>query len=494
MNSAVRSMARIGILLPGILAWLMPVCKTAALVLTLEQALQRAREENLGLRIENIGLKLAASEVTERQSDYIPALEISVSYGRSAGRAEALDLQETERIYSAAITQKVPLGGRLSLYYQSGVSVLCRTLTRCDPGAPYVLVDQVRESSHSSEYGLQYTHNLLKDGPLGPPFPAVEEARRELRIHREARAASLSEVIYRATTGFYELLHAQEMVRIDRHNLAIFQSLLALADSRLKLGLIAGMGLMSARVQLGAARQSLLGSLSAREQARQRLADLLNLDVPLEADGRLHSSALPLDLETAVGRALRRNPAVARVKREIEKQELALAMARNHLLPELDLSARVSRIRLEEDETRGSGREVQVGLAFHYPFHDQGLRENHRQRELELQALRLRLEELQTGVRLELAQVFARLELARSQLAVLSAQADTLKRRFDLVMSAFEEGLVSIDEVHDTRQDLVQNRKQTLGLNLDTQRLLARVRFLAGEGRDPLAPSPQKAP
>ncbi len=490
-------MARIGVLISAILAWLMPISRSAALVLTLEQALERARQENLTLQVEDIGLKMAASELIERQSDYIPALEMSVSYRQAAGQTEGLDLEESERLYTARITQKIPLGGRLSLYYQSGVNALCRTPTSCDPGSGtsfYVLVDPVRETTEASEYGLEYTHHLLKNGPSGPALPEVKEAWHDLRIQRESKAASLAQVLYWVTTAFYELLHAQEILRLERENLAISQRLMALADARLKLGLIAGMGLLSARVELAAAKQSLLSSLSARELARERLAGLLNVDTLLEADGRFQIPEFPLDLETAIGTALAGNRSVIRLKREIDKQKLTLAIACNNLLPQLDLSARVSRSHLEAGETQGSGHEVQVGLAFHHPFHDRGLRQNRRQQEFQLQALRLRLEELQASIRREITQVFARMGLCREQLSVLSRQADTLKRRFDLVMRAFDEGLVPIDEVHDTRQDLIQSRRQVLGVNLSYQRLRARVHLLAGEGLDGAVPFAEKTP
>jgi outer membrane protein TolC len=459
---------------------------------TLKQAIGLALKNNPSFRAEEVELSNRVSNVKEKKADYIPRFSLTPSYTLQEGQEENPDLTRENVDYEANITQKIPLGGEISLSYgyslQSFSSYQSEiTRYRLGPNfsiesyADLITVDP--EDKHNMKIDLSYTHHLLKDGLVGPAFVPIKEARFDQLIQQEITAGSEIELISEVRTAFYKTVLYQTHVDVNLEHLDISQQILKLIRSRHQIGLSAEIDVMTAQIDMIHSRQELLSSLENLEKSRKELKTLLDIDDQIRAIGQLEMKRSPIGLEEVVTVALKHNRQLLRIEKEIEKQDLGIKVAKNNLLPQVDLFARLKRVGwgISFDQVKKQDYdEYQVGLIFSYPFYNRGLKENYHQRKGELKRLKLKRRGLEMEIKNLVTMLVRQLNLLDTRISLLSKQLEILKGRFDLALQAFEEGLITMKRVYDSRDDLILGEKRHIQVLYEYHRHLSTLQTLMG--------------
>ncbi len=459
---------------------------------TLKQAIGLALRNNPTFKAEEVELSNRASDVKEKKADYIPRFSLTPSYTWQAGQEEIPDLTWENQDYKASITQKIPLGGEISLSYGYSLqsfSSYQSEITRYRLGPNFSiesytdLITVDPEDKHNMEIDLSYTHHLLKDGLVGPAFVPIKEARFDQLIQQDIMARSEIDLISKVRAAFYLTVLYQKYVEVNQENRDISQRILMLIRSRHQLGLSAEINVMTAQIDMISRRQELLSSLETLEKARQELKTLLDIDDQVRAIGQLETKRSPIELEAVVTVALKHNRQLLRIEKEIEKQELAVKVAKNHLLPQVDLFARLKKVGwgISFDEVKKQDSdEYQVGLIFSYPFYNRGLKENYHQRKGEIKKLKLKRRGLESEIKNLVTTLVRQLYLLDTRISLLSKQLEILKGRFDLALKAFDEGLIAMARVYDARDDLIQGEKRHIQSLYEYHRHLSTLQTLMG--------------
>ncbi len=172
------------------------------------------------------------------------------------------------------------------------------------------------------------------------------------------------------------------------------------------------------------------------------------------------------------------------LKEGIEKQELAVKVASNHLLPQVDLFTSLKQTGWGDsfdDAGDLQSKEYQVGLIFSYPLYNRGVREGYRQKKGELRKLKLRYRELETEIRNAVTMLVRQLNLLGNRISILSEQLEILNKRLNLALQAFDEGLITVNQVYDARDDLTQGKKGHLFAMLEYHQQWAMLQALTGK-------------
>jgi outer membrane protein TolC len=466
------------------------------LELTLKQAIDLALINNPGFISEKIELTKRLSKVTEKKADYIPRFDLSSSYTYVEDQPSTTGLQQDDQDYKASVIQKLPLGGELSFSYSYGLKYLSSyqsEITSFHLGPdfsiePYnEMITTGAEDKHYTELELTYTHHLLKDGLFGPAFVLIKEARFDHLVQEQTLTGFQIYLITKVKAAFYENVMQQRNVEFNKEMLEISQRILNLITSRYEIGLSPEIDVMTAKIEMNNSRQEVLFSLKALEGARKELKDLLGTDEQITVADPIEAERKPIELEGAVSLALTHNRQLLALKHEIERQKLAVKVASNHLLPQVDLFTGLKKIGWGcsfEEAKELQSKEYHVGLLFSYPLSNRGLKENYRQKGGELRKLKLRQRELEIEITNSVRALVRQLNLLDNNLCILSDQLDILGQRLDLALRAFDEGLISLDQVYDARDDMVQGKKAHLFALLEYHQQWSLLHQLMGKAKN----------
>ncbi len=312
----------------------------------------------------------------------------------------------------------------------------------------------------------------------------IKEARFDRLIQEQTLAGFQIDLISKVQAAFFENVIQQRDVEFNQEILEISQRILNLITSRYEIGLSAEMDVMTAKIEMNSSRQAVLYSLKALEGARKGLKDLLGIVDQISVIDQLEVERLSVEVEKAVSLALRHNRQLLALAKEIEKRELVVKVASNRLLPQVDLFTSLKQTGWGssfDDAKDLQSKEYQVGLIFSYPLYNTGLREGYRQKKGELRKLRLRYRELETEITNAVTMLVRQLNLLGNRISILSEQLEILNKRLNLALQAFDEGLLTVNQVYDARDDLSQGKKGHLSAMLEYHQQWSLLQALIGK-------------
>jgi outer membrane protein TolC len=307
--------------------------------LTLEGATMRALERNLELVVERLNPQTFDLTLARLRAAYNP-----VAISQFNQRAVVLPpsnqlnggniVQNDTTDYNAGISQALPWGGgAANLQFNNRKQVTSNIFANFNP-------------TFTSNFNLQLTQPLLRG-------LAIDGTRQQLRvtaINREISEVQLRGAV--ATTlaavrnAYWELLFALDAVEVARGSLTLADKLVEDNRARVEIGTMAPLDVVQAEAEAATRRQAL-----AQAEATWRTAELaLKRLIVSGTDDPLWRSSLrpvdqpiyapePLDVETAVRRALENRTDLTQARRQIDANSLTLRFMRNEMLPALDVTA-----------------------------------------------------------------------------------------------------------------------------------------------------------
>jgi outer membrane protein TolC len=307
--------------------------------LTLEDATTRALERNLELAVERLNPQTFDLTLVRLRAAYHP-VAVSTFNQRAVVQPPTNQLnggnivQNDTTDYNAGISQSLPWGGgAVSLLFNNRKQVTSNIFANFNP-------------TFTSNFNLQMTQPLLRG-------LTIDNNRQQLRVTAINR--EISEVQLRGTvattlasvrSAYWELLFALDAVAVARGSLELADKLVEDNRARVEIGTMAALDVVQAEAEAATRRQAL-----AQAEATWRTAELaLKRLIVSGTDDPLWRAALrpvdppvyspePLDVETAVRRALESRTDLTQARHQIDANNLTLRFMRNEMLPALDVIA-----------------------------------------------------------------------------------------------------------------------------------------------------------
>lgn len=403
------------------------------------------------------------------QSPAAPAVQAA---GNTATQAtEALTLQ-------AAIAMAMASNAELSAArreLEAAEGPVLQGGARPNPELSFLLEDTQRATRTTT---LQINQPIELGGKRAARVSAAERGRDIAAAELAAKRADLRATV---ASAFYDVLLAQEHVKLAGDSTELARRAADAAGKRVQAGKVSPVEETKARVAEATARLEAAQAASEFRLSRQRLAATWGDASP--RFGRVESDSALASVPTfdAVSARLAASPSLRRAQIEVQRRSALSDLERAKRTPDLTVSLGVKR-----DEQLGRSQAV-IGLSIPLPLFDrnqgnllEALRREDKSRD-ELAAADIQL-------RSAVTQAWGRLDTAGTEAQTIREQVmPGAKSAYDAATQGFELGKFSFLDVLDAQRTLFQAQAQYLRARGEAHRAAADIDRLLGDGENLVA-------
>jgi len=309
--------------------------------LTLEECIQRGLDANLDIQIVAFGPHKSASDIMAARGEFDPIGSGNITYSEVQQQASSQiqtygGISQIENYLTrgqAGISGKIPWGTQydVSLLLESEESTFNYFIEEWSGGLT-----------------LSLTQPLLRGRGKAVNLARVRIAKNSLASADEQlklqTMSSLAEVI----KAYWDLVGAIEELGVRQSSMTNAERLLTLNEKRLEIGTGAAIDVVQARAGLAARQSDVISAMGTVADATNRLRNLLNVQKgePLQ-ERRIMPVDRPtpeeseVDVEESLARALELRPEIRSAELAIESAGINKTVAKNDLLPQLDVGGSV---------------------------------------------------------------------------------------------------------------------------------------------------------
>jgi len=420
--------------------------------LSLRDALQIAREKNRDYKTEVETLYLSALAASLQRHNFGPVLSNTISYVYSDGAAIA-----GSGVASAAlgVSKIIPTGGALEATVSGAVDddYEGSTLTVVSKGLS-VSFDQPLLKGSGREVAYENLTQAERD---------VVYALRDFEIFRQDFTITV-------LRRYYAILRQKRVVENSRRTLDRFIFLRKRSDALFNVGKV------SAIDKFRAAQEELTASndlITEQESLKSLLDDFkLFLGMPPSAsidieDIQPEAKSANIELRSAIAAALHNRLDLKNSQEQVEDAERSVRIAKNGLLPDLDLTAGWAL-----DSARTARRTVyegshSVGLSLVLPLDKVADRNSLRRAQITLQRRQRSYDLAQDNVRLDVLNTYRRLRRLANSVRIEKANVALAERRVQNSQLRFEAGTLGNRDVVEAQSAKLRAQNNLIRAILD---------------------------
>ena len=312
-----------------------------AMNLTLEEAIAKALKNNLNVAVEMFTPELAGRNLDRAREAFLPSFKMTYGNNRNenpsywwlSGSGTNIDSMAN---YAVSVVEAIPTGGTFSLSLQNYKSETNQAFQLINP-------------RYGSTLRLDFTQPLLKN--FGPKVARrqITQAENNVEIADSQLRNTMIETVYLVQEGYWNLVFAIENFKVKEQSLQLGQDLLAKNHKEVEFGQLAPLEILNAEAAVAQREADLIQAEFLITRSEEVFKTMLNL----AAEGDARAKKIPLSrrparrrqprpsfdrlrpFKTALREAARPE---AILRKNIETKELGLAVARNQMLPALDLT------------------------------------------------------------------------------------------------------------------------------------------------------------
>lgn len=478
------------------------------LALTLDECIELALKNNLNLAVEKYGPEIAEATASRAREMFLPRFELTFGRQRQENPPYwwiqgATTIVTKYQDYSFSVNQQLPIGGLISLSFSS---------YRSDTNQAFQLINP----RYGSTIRFDLNFPLLRD--FGPKMNRREIilAEKNIDVAWKQYEAAITETIYLVEEAYWNLVFAVENLKVKQYSLQLARDLLKKNQKEVEVGKLAPIELLNAEAEVASREAELIQAERTVERAEQVLHNLLNLEADPEKAGFLITPREQPEFrprqpsaEQALKRALEKRPELEQLRKNIEIREFHVALAKNDLLPRLDLqfsywSPGISGDRLlylndnpflgvivgrEKGSASDSIRDAlkllyqnwNVALNFSFPLSNLTSRANYASARLELEQSQARLKSLEQQIRLEVSDTIRDIETNAKRVEALRLARERAEKRLLAEEKKMTVGLTTNYFVLQYQAELANARSLELRALVDYILAWARLEKLTGE-------------
>ncbi|MDR9404774.1 MAG: TolC family protein, partial [Halothece sp. Uz-M2-17] len=397
--------------------------------ITLEQAINLARQNNQTLQEARLNLNQAQAQLQEALGAEFPTLSLQTDFQRSTSATN-----------------------EISAFSTDGVST--------DLNA-----------------NLQLNYDLYTGGQRSAQIRLAEA---QVRTQQLALEQSAEQLRFNVTDAYYSVQEADSQVEIARAAVADAEQSLRDAQLLEQAGLGTRFDVLQAEVDLANEEQNLTRAISQRRISRRELVEVLGLGQQVEVTAATApevAGSWELSLEESIVQAYQNRSELEQQleQREIAQENQTIALA--GIKPQVSLFTRYN-VRNVIDDAGGGGTGAGDGLAIgaqlQWTLYDGGQARARAQQAEENQAIaENRFDQLRNRIRREVEQAFYNLEANEQNIDTATIAVEQAEESLRLARLRFQAGVGTQTDVINAQSALTQARGNLLTAIIDYNRSLA---------------------
>lgn len=415
-----------------------------ATTMSLVQAVATALSGNFGLISSAESAQTARLRYRTAVADFYPQLTPRYVHG------------EDERIFGVEASQRLPW---------TGGSVSATSLLRSSP-------DDVSPAPRGADLALTVTQPLLRGAGPNAAFFDLRNSRRARVASERGLELARQQVAVDVTRAFYQVLQQRMLMAVAQQSLARSDSLLRASEARLQVGLVSKLDVFRAQLQAAQTQDAMVRSETALQDALERFRGLLGRSPsePIEPEATRVPEEVPdppEPLAILVQRALQQRLDLLEARDQVDDAQRSAALARQNLLPQLDLNLGVARIGQGPSfgsAWRAGDTRVNVFVTTSYPLEHSSLSVNKAVAEIEVTARARAVVQREWEIESEVRSSVRDLEQIRKSVDLQKTAVEVAQQQHRLATLRYQRGLASNFDVVQAEESLVLARSTLVTL------------------------------
>jgi outer membrane protein TolC len=305
--------------------------------MSLQDCIAKALKDNLNLAIQVYTPEMADMTITQAKEYFMPNLDFSFGRRRT-DYPSYWWLQGEESVvskygdYTLALTQQIPTGGNFSVTFNN---------YRSDTNEPFQLINP----RYGASLQFDFVQPLLRNGGLKIGRKEIIIAENNLEISQTQFESVVQDTVYTIVESYWNLLYAIEDLKVKQQSLQLARDLLAKNQKEVEVGKLAPLEVLNAETVVAQREADIL----AAEVLIKRREDLLKYHLNMSDIQEIkRQSIVPMDRPEFVKKTISfdeawqvaqtRRPDLRAQKKTIANNEFKMSVAKNKMLPGLDLS------------------------------------------------------------------------------------------------------------------------------------------------------------
>ncbi|MEA2562831.1 MAG: hypothetical protein QOH06_4335 [Acidobacteriota bacterium] len=473
--------------------------RDGAVLLTLDEAVEIALRQNLGLSIQRYTRNRARLAVGRELGIYdLRASSLLHAEDAKTPSGSQLEGSQTNiQRFNFGFDQLFPTGGNLNLGW---------TNSRREDDNPFLTVNP------SFRSGLTFALNqpLLRDFGRLATERNLLVARNRSEASREEFERQLVVSVQDVIDAYWNLVGARQQLIVAEESMKLARELHDRNRIQVEVGTMAPLELVQSEAAIAEREEGIITAQSAVGDAEDALRRLLNLP-----EGELWATEIrpatdptiqhtPIDVAAAIQTALAERPELRFQQLDIEQARIETEFARNQERPTLDLDvsygfAGLGGDVLVEDPVTGEIRRVPGGfgdafsnvtgldfpgwvaeLTFGFPLQNRGARAARAIADIDLQRAQSAMEDARNAIVTEVRGAARRVETAAKQIEAAKASRTFQERNLDAERKRYENGMSTSFQITQIQEDLTQAKSREVNSIVNYRIALAEYQRATG--------------
>ncbi|NIO49735.1 MAG: TolC family protein [Candidatus Aminicenantes bacterium] len=473
---------------------------------SLEDCIVKALKDNLTVAVEVYNPDLADASLAKAKEFFLPRLDVDFGNERTENPSywwlEQADIVVRKYMdYSVSLVQQIPTGGNFSLGLTGYTS---------DTTAGF----QIMNPTYGNTLHFNFTQPLLKGFGFNVSRREIIVARNNLDISVNQFQSVLMDTIYRVQEAYWNLVYSIEDYKVKQQSLQLARDLLAKNKKEVEVGKLAPIEILNAETVVASREADILQAEALIKSNEDVLKDLLYITEEGEMSmKRIVPSDKPtfikrdISLDVALKEALEKRPELRMKKINIETNKLNMGVAKNQMLPGLDLqlsywSPGLSGDRIlyqddnpflgvigkEEGSAADSLRDAlklrydnwTVALTLSIPLSSFTTRADYVRAKMEMEKSQLELENIEKQVFLEVKNTVRDIETNAKRVQAYRLARELAEQRLDAEVKKLNVGLTTNYFVLQYQEGLARERSLELKSMIDYNLAWARLEKAVG--------------
>ena len=433
--------------------------------ISIQDAVLQSLEHNLDITISRQTKESRLTDIVFEQAKFDPTLSLNAQYNRLVSPLNRPVLgfgtsgQETGQIgavqqiekfdqnitqITADMTQNLMTGGNYDINYSPQ-----RTFVTGQTGFLF-------NPAYTGGLAFTLTQPLLRNAGVAINKTFIRIAQNNANVEEQVFFDRVLQVIATVEQTYWELVFANENLKVAQSALRAAEELLASNRAKAKAGVMAVVEVLQAEAGVASRVEQILIAQKAIQDQEDQLRRLLN---PAETELRQDVQLLPLDQpvqtlealspEEAIDVAMERRPEILQAQKNIDTSDLNTKFAKNQLLPSLAAQGTVGLAGLGggtndmlERNFGGEYYNYGGGLVLSYPLGNRSAWSQFNRRKLEARNAQASLQSVRQQVIVAVKEAvrrvqtdFKRIETTRSSRILAEKQLQAEQERFKVGLS-----------------------------------------------------------
>ena len=310
------------------------------LKLTQDEALKRALDNNIELTVARMNPQLQDLTLESYYAAYLPTLTSLINATGSNPLPTSLlnggtNVTNQGSAFNAGVTKPMPwYGGNLSVSFNNNRTNTNSTFATLNP-------------QYTSQLTATYTQPLWRNFKIDSTRQSIMTG----KITRELVDVQLRSTIVnlQANTrnAYWNLVYSIQALEAAKQSLALAERLVLDNQTRVEVGTLAPMDVISAQAEVATRRQSMTSAEATRRTAEITLkrfvvsdtTDPIWWNVTIDPVDRAVVEQTTVNLEEAIKTALGQRTDLVQARRTMDSSDITINYLKNQLKPQFDLSA-----------------------------------------------------------------------------------------------------------------------------------------------------------